>query len=70
MTCRGWPLIEIVSYVADVLLDGLLLVERGLQLVEVGDLQVGPLADRPALGARAGRAGGGAGSSCPSRWGR
>ena len=32
---------------ADVLLDGLLLVERGLQLVEVGDLQVGAVADRP-----------------------
>ena len=47
MTCRGWPLIGIVSYVADVLLDRLLLVERGLQLVEVGDLQVRAVADRP-----------------------
>ncbi len=38
---------------ADVLLDGLLLVERGLELVEVGDLEVRPVADRPGPGLEA-----------------
>ena len=41
---------------ADVLLDRPVLVERGLELVEVGDLQVGPAADRALLACVAERA--------------